>query len=100
VRSEADDRDGLVAGWPKTSRKGKQRAIALSSSKVRHDLAMATLREGFPFIPPQNAMVIPKPTKVGRKRWQSDATTLYHRGTKNDGFQRSEELTMIALEKL
>jgi hypothetical protein len=34
VSGRSNDRDGLVAGWPKTSRRGKTRAVTLSSSKA------------------------------------------------------------------
>jgi hypothetical protein len=36
---------------------------------------------------------------AAEKRWQSDATVSYRRGTENEGVQRSEELTVIE-EKL
>jgi hypothetical protein len=37
---------------------------------------------------------------AAKKRWQSDATTSYRRGTEKDGVQQSEELTVTAQEKL
>jgi hypothetical protein len=40
-------RDGLVVGWPKTSRRDKSGGTV--ELENRRDLAMATPREGFPF---------------------------------------------------
>jgi hypothetical protein len=52
TRSEANDRDGLMVGWPKTSRRGTTSSGTVKL-KGRRGLAMATPREGFPFIPQQ-----------------------------------------------
>jgi hypothetical protein len=45
--------------------------------KRRRDLVMATLREGFPFMPPRERNSHPKPTEVGTggaiRRWQHGA---------------------------
>jgi hypothetical protein len=49
----------LVVGWPKTSRSEKNKSGGTVELESRRDLAMATLREGFPFIPERNATVIP-----------------------------------------
>jgi hypothetical protein len=46
-------------GWPKTSRSEKNKSGGTVELESGRDLAMATLREGFPFIPERNATVIP-----------------------------------------
>jgi hypothetical protein len=45
---QSNGRDGLAAGWPKTSRRGKQEWRRCRARKQR-DLEMATPRKGFPF---------------------------------------------------
>jgi hypothetical protein len=39
-------------------------------------------------------------TVAAGKKWQGDTTASYHRGTEKDGVQWSEELIVIAQEKL
>jgi hypothetical protein len=49
---QSNGRDGLVAGWPKTNRR-EYKSGGTVELENRRDLAMATPREGFPFIPQQ-----------------------------------------------
>jgi hypothetical protein len=100
VRNKADNIDGLVAGWRKTSWRETKRNGDVEL-KRRRDLVMATSREGFLFVLPWDCNSHTKPSEVGagggalrglgdvivaaEKRCQSDATTSYSHGTGKDG---------------
>jgi hypothetical protein len=68
----SNGRDGLVAGWTKTSRRGKQEWRHCRARDWR-DLAIATPREGFPFYTPTETQRSSQPTEVGTsgaiRRW-------------------------------
>jgi hypothetical protein len=49
VSGRSNNGDELVAGWPKTSRRGENKSGGNVELESKRDLAMAAPREGFPF---------------------------------------------------
>jgi hypothetical protein len=59
MSGRSNGRNGLVAGWPKTSQRGKTRVAALSSSKAGETWQWQHRRRVSLFIAQRNATVIP-----------------------------------------
>jgi hypothetical protein len=107
----ADDRDRLVAGWPKLAR-GKTKSSGAVELNDRRDLVMVTPRKGFPFIPQWNATVIPKPTEVetggaiwrwqhGAWQWSAcEASATWSWPRERDGRATLWRRTIVALKRL
>jgi hypothetical protein len=122
TRSEADNRDGLVAVWPKTSRRENKEqwwCRARKEARLGNENTVGGLSFFSSTQPQQSSRTIwgrgwrsdavvatrgsimVGPWGLGdaivaaRKRWQSDATVSYSRGTEKDGVQRPDKLTVM-----